>query len=375
MKKNDIKNFFIKTLTLTLKPFFFRSRNSFNNKNNILIVTTTAIGDTIWATPLIKSIKNNMATSTISVLTSPIGSDILDNNPYIDEIFVTKKNLTLHFFSLLKTLHKKKFDKILLFHASQRLILPLCCLLRPQFFAATKGINKNLDCLLTHSIIWPENHHEISRREDIVAKALNITSKDRSLYYYPRQSERDSAATFLSKKNIMPVPSTTKIIAIHVGAKDNYKCYPKTAIISLILLLKQEMDCEILLTGGTSDKTIAEYITSKINGVTSICGDVSLRNFAAILETIDVFITNDTGPMHLASSLKVKMIALFSPTDPLIYGPINNSNTEIIYYPKTCSPCFKRKCNDPFCLLQISPTAIVLKVKKLLQKEKCHEPS
>ena len=375
MKKNDIKNFFIKTLTLILKPFFFRSHNSFNNKNNILIVTTTAIGDTLWATPLIQSIKNNIATSTISVLTSAIGSNILDNNPYIDEIFVIEKNLTLHFFSLLKTLHKKKFDKILLFHASQRLIFPLCSLLRPQFFVATKGINKNLDCMLTHTITWPEYHHEISRREDIVARTLNITSKDRSLYYYPRQNERDSAATFLSKKNIYPGSTTKKIIAIHVGAKDNYKCYPKTGIISLILLLKQELDCEILLTGGASDKIIAEYIAQKTTGVTSICGDVSLRHFAAILEKIDVFITNDTGPMHLASSLNVKMIALFSPTDPLISGPVNNTNTEIIYHPKTCSPCFKRKCNDPFCLLQISPSAIVNKVKKLLPKETIHDPS
>src|SRR5688572_14329036 len=87
----------------------------------ILVVTTTALGDTLWATPAIESLRKSFATAFIAVLTSAIGTQVLRYNPHIDQIYQLREPLLPQFCSLRSALAAQRFDTILLFHASQRL--------------------------------------------------------------------------------------------------------------------------------------------------------------------------------------------------------------------------------------------------------------
>ncbi|MDE3048028.1 MAG: hypothetical protein KGI83_06740, partial [Verrucomicrobiota bacterium] len=108
-------------------------------KNHILVVATTALGDTLWATPAIESIRASLPDCFLAVLTSPVGMQVLKHNPHIDKLFLLKEPLSRHCFSLWRQLIKEKFDTVLLFHASQRLTLPLCSLLGAQTLVGTAG--------------------------------------------------------------------------------------------------------------------------------------------------------------------------------------------------------------------------------------------
>src|ERR1700722_8177059 len=96
----------------------FREKSSHSNR--ILVVATTALGDTLWATPAIESLRKTFPNAYIAVLTSPIGEQVLRHNPWTDKIHVLKEPLLLQFLKLRKELGQ--FSDIALLHASQRLM-------------------------------------------------------------------------------------------------------------------------------------------------------------------------------------------------------------------------------------------------------------
>src|SRR5579872_6755702 len=132
-----MKNILLKRLIRAIRPLIPRNPNA----NRILVVATTALGDTLWATPAIENLRHSFPNAYIALLTAPIGLEIFQHNPHIDKLHCLKEPLSHHFFSLWRTLRKEHFDTILFLHASQRLTLPLCSLLGATRIIGTAGIN------------------------------------------------------------------------------------------------------------------------------------------------------------------------------------------------------------------------------------------
>lgn len=321
------------------------------DKNQILVVATTALGDTLWATPVLQNIKEQNPHSYLGVLTSPIGKEILKNNPYVDKLFVMEEPLSKHFFKLRKELYKHEFDTVLLLHASQRLTLPLVSLIGASRILGTAGINKGLDSLLTHKL---PNHqqHEITRRLQI-AEAIGINPAVETL------------SIFLTDQEFLP-PRKGKWIAMHPGSKDSFKRWPIDNFIRLGKLIKENHHCEILITGTQSEREMMKKIAENIPGAHLDEPNRSLREFAALLNQMDLLISNDTGPVHLACALNRPVVAIYASTDPKVCGPHKAENATVVSRRAACDPCLKRKCRLPFCFMQISPEEVYDSLKSKL---------
>ena len=180
-----MKNKIILFLAFLIKKV--RRPPSLFDKNNpkILIVTTTALGDTLWATPAIATIRNCYKKAHIACLTSSTGYAVLKNNPTINRFFKLKKPFLFSAIRLFFQLKKEKFQAILVMHASQRMVFPLCFLLNAEIFASTKHRNKGLDRLLTHTF-EPDKKlpHEIERRLNILAPIGITQNKTYQLSYF-----------------------------------------------------------------------------------------------------------------------------------------------------------------------------------------------
>lgn len=313
--------------------------------NRILVLSTTALGDTLWATPALESLRSSFPEAHIAVLTSEIGEQVLRHNPWTDQIYLLKEPLLSRFFSLWRTLRKERFDTVLIFHASQRLALPLAALLGASRIIGTSGINKGLDELLTAPIA-PKYQHEIVRRLELVERigAKRCTEK---LSYFIQPEER-----------VAPIPK----IAIHPGSKDAFKRWPPEHFITLGKRL-QELGHKILITGTREEWPLMESIARQIPGAELLDPTLSLRAFAAHLEQIQLLISNDTGPVHLACALETPVIALYASTDQALCGPHQAKRAVAIAKRTSCQPCLKRKCQRPFCLLQISPEEVLNAVR------------
>ena len=225
----------------------------------------------------------------------------------------------------------------------------------------TKGINKGLDALLTTGL---ESHreHEITRRLRIVQE-IGAHADSELLEWTIASDEALLANAFLSDYK-------KPLVGLHPGAKDAFKQWPKEHFISVGKALAED-GFQVLVTGNPAEKTLAADIAGQIPGAKSIAGLLSLRTFAAVLSKFDLFITNDTGPMHMSFALGVKTVALFGPTDPALCGPHHAKNCAIFSKPRTCTPCLKKSCRDPFCMRQFGPDQILRNVKRFYIGEKC----
>lgn len=318
-----------------------------NEEKRFLILSTTGLGDTLWGTPAIRALREQFPTSYIGVVTSPIGHTILQHNRRIDELFLIKDPLFHSLIPFYRKLRKKEITHVLSFHTSQRLMLPLAAIIGAQEIIGSKGIQKGLDALLTH----PLDHqgvHEIKRRLDIVA-SVGAHTLDPSMEIFLSPEDERAAEIFLSS---LGIPSYLPLIALHPGAKDRFKQWPASHFVQLGNQLTHNLGCQIIVTGTPSEKELVQSIASQIEGAYSVT-DLSLRSLAALFKRIHLLIANDTGPMHLGFAMKIPTIGLFTPTDPSLCGPYFADQALIIGKKPTCLSCLKKKCREPFCLLQI----------------------
>lgn len=350
----NIKNFFIRLFLAFAKPWIRT-----NTGNRFLIVSTTGLGDTLWGTPAIRALRQTYPDAYIGVMTSALGKQVLQNNPHINEIFVVKEPPLFYLIKLLPTLIRRKIATILVFHVSQRPILPFCALLGAGQMIGTEKINKGLDFLLTTKL-ETKHIHEIERRLEVV-QAAGAEIKTKLMEFFPSDQDHKKAA------NLLP---DGIVIGLHPGAKDRFKQWPPSYFVTIGRRLKEKLGCHIVVTGTAAEKSLVENIVQSIEGAIGIYEGISIATLGALLQRLSLYITNDTGPLHMACSTKTPTLALFTPTDPILCGPYFAPHVHVLQKKPTCSPCLKKKCNDPFCMLQISTDDVFEKAVQILEGKK-----
>ncbi len=312
-------------------------KHSGGEKRRILVVSTTGLGDTLWGTPTIESLRRSFPDSYLAALTSPIGKEVLKTNPRLDAIHVVEEPMLFRFLSLWSVLYRERFDTVLILHASQRLVFPLCSLLGATHVLGTHGMNKGLDSLLTEAL-FPRYEHEILRRLRMVEE---IGGKIHS----------EKLSFFLEKREkLLP---EGKWVVIHPGSKDGFKRWPAKNFIEVGKALKTS----VVVTGTKEEKSLIEAVASQIPG--AIKYEIpSLDAFSQVLNQAELLISNDTGSVHLACALDRPVIALYGPTDPHLCGP-HKARATVLSRKPTCTPCIKRKCRAPFCLRQIGVNEVL----------------
>jgi heptosyltransferase-2 len=102
-------------------------------------------------------------------------------------------------------------------------------------------------------------------------------------------------------------------------------------------------------------------------GSINLCGETTLREAAALIEKFKLFVSNDSGLMHVAAAFDIPLIAIFGSTDPAATGP-TNPRSRIVQVPASCSPCLKRECpEDHRCMNEISVDQVHEAVEKVLR--------
>ncbi len=350
-----MKNHLIKGL-IGLTKFFPRPKRS---ERRFLVVSTTGLGDTIWGVPALRALRQTYPEAYIGVLTTQAGENLLQHCPYIDEFFFMKNPW------LLFKLRKKKFSHVFLFHISQRVMIPLAFFTGAPHLIGTKGRNKDLDSILT-AALEDKPIHEVDRRLALVAQAGAYVSNP-SLELFLDEADISHATDFLIKHQI---PAHLPLVGMHPGAQNLFKQWPPELFIRVGNALADHLGCQILVTGKGSEKPLVDHIAKNIRGALALTDEISILHLGALIKKMDLMITNDTGPMHLAAALQTPTVALFGPTDPKLCGPYRTKRAIVLAHPPTCQPCLKKKCLEPFCMLQISPQQVYSAALELFYRGK-----
>jgi heptosyltransferase II len=294
---------------------------------NIAVFTKNWIGDVIFETPAIRVIKENFPDAHLIAVTSRRCVEILQVNPYVDEVIIFEENFFLKL-KLVLALRKKQIDKAFLFHRSGT---------RAQI-AYLGGIKERIGydtnrrgSFLTHAITEPEEPiHDVQYFLDLLRLAgLNVQGDYHYKLYF---SETDcQRAEQLIRENGF---ESERLIAINPGANWAPKRWPSAYFRELAHKLINQFGVQVILTGSGDDQAVAnEILNGKANSqIISLCGKTTIRELGALYSMCRLVISNDTGPLHVAAGVGANVVGIFGPTQPLETAPLGSGKNVLVQY-------------------------------------------
>ncbi|MEK6564404.1 MAG: lipopolysaccharide heptosyltransferase II [Candidatus Omnitrophota bacterium] len=334
---------------------------------NILIVEVNWLGDVLFSTPAIKVLRKQFPDSRISCLIVPRVKEVLENNPYIDELIINdEEGLHKGFFGrlkLVKALKSKNFDLAVFFHRSfsRALIAYLAGIPRRLGYATWKR-----RFLLTEAIPMPKKDslHRVDHYLNIV-KPLGCAVDDRQYEFFLSQEDERFAEDFWNKEGLKKDDWT---VCLNPGGNWGPKRWPKENFASLADRLIREYQAKIIFSGSKDDILLIKEITRMMEQkeFSVSAGYTNLKAAGAIFKKANLTISGDSGPLHIAASVGATVLALFGPTSPAITGPIGSGRIALMHKPLECRvPCYDAACNDNRCMREIKVEDVLAEVKKL----------
>jgi heptosyltransferase-2 len=282
----------------------------------ILIEIPTWLGDAVMVTPAIENIIINFSNPRITLIGSKIAIEALKNHPQVDNTHVLNRN----YLSVVKTAKKLgNFDIFFSFRGS----------FRAKFLKFLVKSNKKYQFNKNNY----KNRHQVEKYNDFINESLSI---------------KMPASTLILYKEKFELKSQKPLLGINPGASygSAKQWYPeKFATVAADLSDK----FDIYIFGSNSEKDIADDIESRlsilgINNYVNLAGKTSVSDLIKYISQLDLFITGDSGPMHVAASFKVPTITIFGPTKDKETSQWMNIKTINIKKNLTCQPCMQRAC-------------------------------
>lgn len=336
---------------------------------NIIVRMPNWLGDLVMATPVLKDLRVKFPEAKITAMCQSKIALLLRDDPNIDELYSFNRPSGwvhgVHETSeLISTIHHGNYD--------------LGVLLTNSFSSAWwfwRGNVKNRlgyadhfrSCFLTKAVPYPAT---ISKQHLVITykmllEPLGIPVSDTAPQLYISPEEFENARELLMRDGVNPLEHT--IIGINPGAAyGSAKCWLPERFVEVSKTLLEDPKVRLLFFGDPAGSSLVRSICDQLpDRVINFAGRTSLRELLALMLHCNAFLTNDSGPMHVASALGIPLVALFGSTSDVKTGPYKNGF--VIHKHVECSPCYQRECPIDFrCMTRIESDEVVNAIKKQL---------
>ncbi len=335
------------------------------NKKRILMIKLGAIGDVILAVPSIRAIRNNFPNAFISVLVGAESRRVLKKCPYIDEIILyDRKGNDKAIKGLLKMgaiIKRKAFDMSidLQNNRSSHIIAWLAAI--PRRF----GYNNKWGFLLNSRLKYLkigagpiEEQFRVLKRSGV-----NTIGASRRLEIWPGKEDFQYVDDFLKNEWVR---EDQVLVGINIGSSWKTKRWPLKCFARLSDMLAAK-DIRVVVTASEEEKDLVrDFVGATRAKVINAAGRTTITQLAALIKRCRVFVTGDSAPMHIASSMDTNFIALFGPTDPRRHFEPTDKGI-IIKKELRCSPCYKSDCKKILCMEKIGVNEVYRLVMEKLK--------
>ena len=347
---------------------------------NIVLMSTTALGDALLSTPAMRAMRKTYPQAKITLLLNPAYLPLFKNHADIDDI-IPYAGKTKNFIKTLCQLRKIRPDLICILHANEPQATPLAALSGARFIFKIPNTSR-FRFLLTNNQAekrWDDFKHGMDQRLAVAKLAgasvdKSIDSANAYQMSIPlRAEEVKEVDQLLEKQGILP---NMPLIAFQTGASTTSRRWSADNFIALgCALLSRHQNIALLLTGSPAEAalctTIAEAILREFPAriVVTSAGKTPLRLLPALIKRAAVLVTGDTGPMHLAFTVGTKTVGLFAVSDAQKSGPAYDLDKHIVIQKqRTCEPCLSKRCPypEPICMKNISVEEVLESVEKSL---------
>ncbi|MFZ5801107.1 MAG: lipopolysaccharide heptosyltransferase II [Candidatus Omnitrophota bacterium] len=348
------------------------ARDFSKDRKRILLVRTDRIGDVLLTTPVLKALKEFWPYSYVAMLIAPQTREIVEGNPYLDEVMVFDKQKGWRgFWGMVRKLRSKHFDLALVLHTKRWTNL-LC------FLSGIKervGYHNNkFGFLLTQKIPDTRPQGKMHEAEYCLAALSRIgIPAQYSPPFMPISSSAEIWADEVLKSN--GVARKDLLIALNPGASCPSKRWREEKWAILARRLSEKLGAKIAIICGSSDMSVAQEVLSRVSfPVIDLAGKTSLKQLASFLRRANLFITNDSGPMHIACAVNTPVVAVFGRNEkglsPRRWGPWGKLST-VLHKEVGCELCLAHNCQKGFaCLEAISPEEVLTVAEQLLSSSR-----
>ncbi len=353
------------------------------NFQNILVVNPYGIGDALFMTPIIRSLKENFPSNEIDVLLGSRTKEVFEYNPDVRDIIVFDKGRFdkagfIKKMGLLSEVFRKFKNK------GYDLMVDLSNAPEYGFFGkfilrvpVRVGFDyKKRGRFLTKKVPLKgfEGRHIVEFYLDLLRK-LEIPVTDNNLHMHITDGQLRWAEDFLAKNKIKDSGIVVGIIpgGGESWGRDSYlKRWPAENFARVSKLLTDKLNAKVLLFGSKEETGLCKEISDSLDGrAVDTSGTLKIGELAALIKYCDLVICNDGGPLHIAKSQDVSTVSIFGPVDSRVYGPFPKTDRDVVLEAAlNCRPCYKNfkmtDCKTKECLKSISPEMVFEEVKSLI---------
>lgn len=343
----------------------------------ILVIDLDNIGDVVMASFIPRKLKELFPQSYVGFLVKEYSREVLIHNPFVNELIIfnppwlgdllDNRFTWLKTWQLLRKLKSDKYDLAIVVNADWRKAM----LAKFAGIAWRIGADKKKSVFFLTDVVSctdDPKKHTVSYNLDLL-KTLGTKENEVKLEVFINDETRHWADNFLRGHNIR---GENILIGIHPGAGHQARIWPANNYVKLIEKLIENKRVKILLFDSKADGQ-AQEIAKNINHSALInVGNISVLQMAALFNKCRCVIAQDSGPMHLATAVGAKVVAIFGPSNHWRFGPYGNDHT-IVRSELACSPCGSDPdCRDRQCLYNINPEQLFKALEAYLEDERKH---
>jgi len=328
LKKAAVTPFRITHQLLSLFSIKGRRKVDLNQIKKILIISLHYMGDVLFATPVIRAVRQALPEATIDLWVKSRSEDIIRDAPHINKFYVYDYIITRRFedhypldlggkWKLLKLFRKQRYDLVIDFSGVIGSTL-FTYFMNPKY---SVGFNKQgLGFLFTKEAEKSDKGHLVDQYLSVLERLLDIQSTDSSLELRINEETEAFVDELFCAKGIN---KERFILCLHTTAGWKAKEWLGNKFRELIQKIQLEIpECQIIIVGGDTDIQKVNLICNDLaQKPISFVGKLSLAETSAVISKSHLFIGGDSGPLQIAAALGVPTVSLFGPTNPLFSAP------------------------------------------------------
>ena len=340
--------------------------------DRIVVRGTNWVGDAVMTIPALRQLRQLFPNAHITLATRAWAQGLFADADFLDELQVHEGSGLRSVVKQVRQWRKRNFDlAVLLPNSLETALVASLARVPLRIGYATDG----RQALLTHPLTlpeWRESKHEVFYYLNIVAQLEWLIKQEQTfLDTQPDGSlevsdaRKSTARDFLRARGVNEDRPTVALCPGSINSRA--KRWPRERYAALADRLIDELGAEVLLLGSSAEAEVSREVSRQMrNNPVELTGQTDLAELVGILSVIDLLVTNDTGPAHIASALGRPTLVIFGPTNPLTTRPFSPFG-EILREPPDCAPCMLRDCPiDHRCMTAITPAAVFERALALL---------